>query len=111
MSETGVLTGCIVAGPLALDNAVSIEAAKHKGITNPVAGNAEILLMPFIEAGNMLYKSIVFFAKGKIAGIIVGAKVPIILTSRADSDISKLNSIAIGVLMASQYEEKKGYER
>lgn len=111
MSETGELAGCVVAGPFALDNAVSIEAAKHKGITNPVAGNAEILLMPFIEAGNMLYKSIVFFAKGKIAGIIVGAKVPIILTSRADSDISKLNSIAIGVLMASQYEEKKGYER
>ena len=106
MNETGELKGCIVAGPFALDNAVSAEAAKHKGITNPVAGHADILLMPYIEAGNMLYKSIVFFAKGNIAGIVVGATSPIVLTSRADSDIAKLNSIAIGVLMASNYAEK-----
>ena len=106
MNETGELKGCTVAGPFALDNAVSAEAAKHKGITNPVAGHADILLMPMIEAGNMLYKSIVFFAKGKIAGIVVGAKAPIVLTSRADSDIAKLNSIAIGVLMASKQLEK-----
>jgi phosphate butyryltransferase len=72
MNQSGELTGCVVAGPFALDNAVSIEAAKHKGIDDPVAGNADILLMPSIEAGNMLYKSIVFFAKGKIAGIVVG---------------------------------------
>lgn len=111
MSQAGKLTGCMVAGPLALDNAVSVEAAKHKGISNPVAGNADILLMPFIEAGNMVYKSIVFFAKGKIAGIIVGAKAPIVLTSRADSDVTKLNSIAIGVLMASKNEERKTCER
>ena len=91
MNETGELSGCVVAGPFALDNAVSVEAAKHKGITNPVAGHADILLMPFIEAGNVLYKAIVFFAKGKIAGIVVGAKAPIVLTSRADSDIAKLN--------------------
>ena len=102
MNETGELSGCTVAGPFALDNAVSLEAAKHKGINNPVAGQADILLMPFIEAGNVLYKSIVFFAKGKMAGIIVGAKAPIVLTSRADSEIVKLNSIAIGVLMASK---------
>ncbi|MBP1765568.1 MAG: pta 1 [Firmicutes bacterium] len=108
MNESGELTGCIVAGPFALDNAVSAEAAKHKGISDPVAGHADILLMPFIEAGNMLYKSIVFFARGKIAGIVVGAKAPIVLTSRADSDIAKLNSIAIGVLMASNYAEKRG---
>ena len=106
-NHNGDLTGCIVAGPLALDNAVSAQAAKHKGITNPVAGNADILLMPFIETGNALYKSIVFFAKGNIAGIIVGAKAPIVLTSRADSDSTKLNSIAIGILMASNCEEKK----
>ncbi len=111
MNQAGELTGCLVAGPLAFDNAVSPEAAKHKGITHPVAGNADILLMPFIEAGNVLYKSIVFFARGQIAGIIVGAKAPIVLTSRADSDIAKLNSIAIGVLMASKSEEKKSYER
>ncbi|KYZ77999.1 phosphate butyryltransferase [Anaerosporomusa subterranea] len=104
MNQAGELTGCVVAGPFALDNAVSIEAAKHKGITDPVAGNADILLMPSIEAGNMLYKSIVFFAKGKIAGIVVGAKAPIVLTSRADSDIAKLNSIAIGILLASKNE-------
>ncbi|WP_371380957.1 phosphate butyryltransferase [Sporomusa aerivorans] len=102
MNQAGELTGCVVAGPFALDNAVSTEAAKHKGITNPVAGNADVLLMPFIEAGNVLYKSIVFFARGKIAGIVVGAKAPIVLTSRADSDLTKLNSIAIGVLMASK---------
>lgn len=100
MNEEGTLSGCIVGGPFALDNAVSVEAAKHKGIDHPVAGHADILLMPFIEAGNMLYKSMVFFAKGKNAGIVVGAKAPIVLTSRADSDIAKLNSIAIGVLMA-----------
>ena len=111
MNQAGELTGCLVAGPLALDNAVSPEAAKHKGITQPVAGNADILLMPFIEAGNVLYKSIVFFARGQIAGIIVGSKAPIVLTSRADSDIAKLNSIAIGVLMASKSEEEKSYER
>ncbi|QDR79829.1 phosphate butyryltransferase [Sporomusa termitida] len=100
MNENGELKGCTVAGPLALDNAVSVTAARHKGIVNPVAGQADILLMPFIEAGNMLYKSIVFFARGKIAGIVVGAKAPVVLTSRADSDIAKLNSIAIGILMA-----------
>lgn len=107
MNVAGELTGCIVAGPLALDNAVSLEAAKHKGIKSPVAGHADILVMPFIEAGNILYKSIVFFARGKIAGIVVGAKAPIVLTSRADSDITKLNSIAIGILMASNKEERR----
>lgn len=102
MNNKGLLKGCTVAGPFALDNAISIEAAKHKGMTNPVAGHADILLVPVIEAGNMLYKSMVFFAKAKNAGIIVGAKAPVVLTSRADSDEAKLNSIAIGVLMASK---------
>ncbi len=107
MNQSGLLKGCIVAGPLALDNAVSLEAAKHKGITDPAAGMADILLMPFIEAGNMLYKAVVFFARGKVAGIVVGAKAPIVLTSRADSDTAKLHSMAIGALMASNYEETK----
>jgi phosphate butyryltransferase len=102
MNERGEIKGCVVAGPFALDNAVSVEAAKHKGMTNPVAGHADILMVPTIEAGNMLYKSMVFFAKAKNAGIIVGAKAPVVLTSRADSDEAKLNSIAIGVLMASK---------
>jgi phosphate butyryltransferase len=99
MNVTGELAGCILGGPFALDNAVSVEAAEHKGITHPVAGNAEILMVPAIESGNMLYKSLVFFAKAKNAGILVGAKAPVVLTSRADSDEAKLNSIAIGALM------------
>lgn len=102
MNEAGELTGCTLGGPFALDNAVSVEACRHKGITHPVGGNADILMVPVIEAGNMLYKSMVFFARAKNAGIIVGAKAPVVLTSRADSDEAKLNSIAIGVLMASK---------
>ena len=102
MCNRGEITGCIVGGPFALDNAVSIEAAKHKGITHPVAGQADILLAPDIEAGNILYKSLVFFSKSKNAGVIVGAKAPIILTSRADSEETKLNSVALGVLMSAK---------
>lgn len=102
MCERGELENCIVGGPFALDNAVSIEAANHKGINHPVAGKADILLAPDIEAGNILYKSLVFFSKSKNAGVIVGAKAPVILTSRADNEESKLNSIALGVLMASK---------
>lgn len=102
MNEQGLLKGCVVAGPFALDNAISVEAAKHKGMDHPVAGHADILMVPNIEAGNLLYKSMVFFARAKNAGIIVGAKAPVVLTSRADSDEAKLNSIAIGVLMASK---------
>lgn len=96
------IKGCVVGGPFALDNAVSIEAANHKGINHPVAGKADILLTPDIEAGNILYKSLVFFSKSKNAGVIVGAKAPIILTSRADNEETKLNSIALGVLMAAK---------
>jgi phosphate butyryltransferase len=102
MNERGEITGCIVGGPFALDNAVSIEAARHKGIDHPVAGKADILLAPDIEAGNVLYKSLVFFARSKNAGVIVGAKAPIILTSRADSEETKLNSIALGALIADK---------
>lgn len=102
MNKNGEITDCIVGGPFALDNAVSLEAAKHKGIDHPVAGNADILLAPDIEAGNILYKSMVFFANAKNAGIIVGAKAPVILTSRADSDEAKLYSIALGVLCAAK---------
>ncbi|MBS4538276.1 phosphate butyryltransferase [Clostridium sp. D2Q-11] len=102
MNENGEITGCMVKGPFALDNAVSKEAAKHKGIDHPVAGDADILLMPDIEAGNVLYKALVFLAGAENAGVIVGAKAPVVLTSRADSDAAKLNSIALGVLMASK---------
>ncbi|CEN77374.1 phosphate butyryltransferase [[Clostridium] sordellii] len=102
MCKNGEIKGCIVGGPFALDNAVSEEAAKHKGMDNPIAGKADILLAPDIEAGNILYKLLVFFAESKNAGVIVGAKAPIILTSRADSEETKLNSIALGVLMAAK---------
>ena len=102
MYKANEITGCIVGGPFGLDNAISKEAAKHKGINHAVAGNADILLVPTIESGNVLYKSLVFFAKAQNAGVIVGAKAPIILTSRADSAETKLNSIALSVLMASK---------
>ena len=98
----GEITGCMVGGPFALDNAVSEEAAKHKGMNHPIAGKADVLVVPDIEAGNVLYKSIAFFAKCENAGLIVGAKAPIILTSRADSDKTKLNSIALGVLASEK---------
>lgn len=101
MSERGQIKGVIIDGPLALDNALSIEAARHKGIISPVAGNADILLVPDIEAGNMLYKSITYIAERKIAGIIMGAKKPIILTSRSDSSESKFNSIMLAAIAAN----------
>ncbi len=101
MCEKNEIQQCIVGGPFALDNAISMEAAKHKGITHEVAGDTDILLVPDIEAGNILYKALVFLTEAENAGVIVGAKAPVILTSRADSDKAKLNSIALGVLMAS----------
>lgn len=99
-NKSGELSGCIVGGPFALDNAISKEAAKHKGINDPVAGDADILLMPTIEAGNVLYKSLAFLSNSKNAGILLGASSPIVLTSRADTDEAKLNSIALAVLHA-----------
>ncbi|MDR1774593.1 MAG: phosphate butyryltransferase [Clostridioides sp.] len=102
MCKNGEIKDCVVGGPFALDNAVSEEAAKHKGMVHPVAGKADILICPDIEAGNILYKSISYFAKSKSAGVIVGAKAPVILTSRADNEDTKLNSIALGVLMAAK---------
>ncbi len=100
-NQAGEIGGCTVIGPLALDNAISPEAAKHKGITDPNAGKADILLVPAIEVGNVFYKSMVFMAKAKNAGMIVGAKAPIVLTSRADSDETKLNSIALALKVAA----------
>lgn len=100
MNKSGELSGCLVGGPFALDNAISKEAAKHKGINDPVAGDADIVLMPTIEAGNVLYKSLAFLSNSKNAGILLGASSPIVLTSRADSDEAKLNSIALAVLHA-----------
>jgi len=106
MNERGEIKDCIVGGPLALDNAVSKKAAEIKGIDHPVAGDADILLTGDIEAGNVLYKSMIYFGKAKNAGVIVGAKAPIVLTSRADSDEAKLYSIALGVLCAAEFFDK-----
>lgn len=100
-NKSGEIAGCIIGGPFALDNAVSKEAAIHKGIDSPVAGDADILLMPTIEAGNVLYKSLAFLSNSKNAGILLGAAAPIVLTSRADTDEAKLNSIALAVMHAS----------
>ena len=100
-NQAGEITGCTVIGPLALDNAISEEAAHHKGITDPNAGHADILLVPAIEVGNVFYKSMVFMARAKNAGVIVGAKAPVVLTSRADSDETKLNSIALALKIAA----------
>jgi phosphate butyryltransferase len=102
MNERGEITGCIVGGPFAIDNAVSVEAAELKGISHPVAGHADILVAPNIEGGNILYKTLGFMAFSDSAAVILGAKAPIVLTSRADSDESKLNSIALGVLCAAK---------
>jgi len=100
MSERNQITNCIIDGPLALDNAISKESAMHKGIQSKVAGDADLLLMPNIEAGNVLYKSLSFFADARIAAVILGAKAPIVLTSRSDSEESKLNSIYLAALGA-----------
>ncbi|HNY12487.1 MAG TPA: bifunctional enoyl-CoA hydratase/phosphate acetyltransferase [Candidatus Wallbacteria bacterium] len=100
MSQLKQIKGAIVDGPFAFDNAISKEAAKIKGIESPVAGNADILVAPDIEAGNVLYKSIVHFAKARLAAIIVGARAPIILTSRSDSHESKFLSVALAAAAA-----------
>lgn len=97
MNRRGQITNCVVDGPLALDNAISTIAAEHKGITGSIAGKADILVVPNIEAGNILYKSLVYFANAKVGGVIAGAKAPIVLTSRADSAESKLFSLALAI--------------
>ncbi|WP_370456067.1 phosphate butyryltransferase [Sporosarcina sp. ANT_H38] len=98
MNRRGQILGCIVDGPLALDNAVSEKAAAQKGIIGETAGKADILLVPNIEAGNILYKSLMYFANAKVGAIIQGAKAPIVLTSRTDSAESKLYSLALAIL-------------
>lgn len=98
MNKRGQITGCIVDGPLALDNAISEKAAIQKGISGETAGKADILVVPNIEAGNILYKSLMYFANAKVGAVISGAKAPIVLTSRADSAESKLYSIALAIV-------------
>ena len=100
MADRGQITGGLLDGPLAFDNAVSLEAARQKGIVSEVAGRADILVVPDLEAGNMLAKQLSFLAGADAAGVVVGARVPIILTSRADSARTRLASCAVAVLMA-----------
>lgn len=106
MADRGQITGCLIDGPLAFDNAISVEAARTKGIVSEVAGNADILLVPNVEAGNMLAKQLIFLSGAEAAGIVLGARVPIILTSRADSQRARLLSCAVALLLA--YARSKG---
>ncbi|GAB4403271.1 MAG: phosphate butyryltransferase [Anaerolineales bacterium] len=100
MAQRGQIKGGIVDGPLALDNAISPHAAKVKGIQSDVAGYADILIVPDVDAGNILAKAITYFAKGKMAGVVVGSRSPLIMPSRADPPETKLMSIALGVYLA-----------
>lgn len=101
MSDRGQIRGCVVDGPLALDNALSEEAAKHKKVTGPVAGKADVLLLPNIDAANVMYKTLTYTSNAKNGGLLVGTSAPVILTSRSDSHEVKLNSIALAALVAN----------
>jgi phosphate acetyltransferase len=106
MADRGQITGGVLDGPLALDNAISLEAAKAKGIDSPVAGNADILIVPDVESGNMLYKQMTYLLGVEAAGVVIGAKVPIILTSRAaDKGITRSASCALALLYARKQFE------
>jgi phosphate acetyltransferase len=100
MADRGQITGGVIDGPLAFDNAVSSEAARIKGIDSPVAGEAQILVVPDLEAGNMLAKNLTFLSNADAAGIVLGARVPIILTSRADNVRTRMASCAVAMLLA-----------
>ena len=100
MAERGQITGAIVDGPLAFDNAISSEAARIKKIKSPVAGDPDLLMVPNLEAGNILFKELQYLAGALAAGVVVGAKVPIVLTSRADGELARMASCALGVLIA-----------
>jgi phosphate acetyltransferase len=100
MADRGQITGGILDGPLAFDNAISLQAAQTKKITSPVAGQADILLVPDLEAGNMLAKQLCYLAGAEGAGIVMGTRVPIVLTSRADSVRTRLGSTAVLALVA-----------
>lgn len=99
-NREGIITGCTVGGPFALDNALSLEAARHKGVNWPAAGQAELLLMPQIESANVLYKALTIIGGLCGAGLVLGAKRPVILTSRSDDDTTKFNSICLALYLA-----------
>ncbi len=100
MAQRGQIKGALIDGPLALDNAISPEAAEIKGIKSEVAGYADILIAPDIEAGNILAKTIIYFAKGKMAGVVVGGRCPLVLPSRSDPPETKLISMALGIYLS-----------
>jgi phosphate acetyltransferase len=100
MAERGQIRGGLLDGPLAFDNAISIESARNKGITSPVAGRPDVLLVPNLEAGNMVYKELVYLANAECAGLVLGMQVPIVLTSRSDSVASRVASCALAVLVS-----------
>jgi len=101
MAERGQIRGGVVDGPLALDNAISEASIAIKGINSPIAGQADILIVPSVEAGNLLAKAITYFGHGEMAGVVVGGCAPLVVTSRSDSHTTKLVSIALGVLLAT----------
>ena len=105
MAERGQIEGALLDGPLALDNAINALAAKEKNLTSSVAGDADILVVPNLEAGNMLAKEMTFLGHADAAGIVLGARVPIIFTSRADSVQTRLLSCALAVLMSAAKQE------
>jgi phosphate butyryltransferase len=102
MNQRDQIRNCIIDGPLAFDNAISLESAVHKGIRSDVAGDTDLLIMPDIEVGNVLYKSLVFFAHAGVAAVILGATAPIVLTSRSDSDQAKYFSILLAAAISRQ---------
>jgi len=103
MADRGQIAGGVLDGPLAFDNAVSIAAARTKGIASDVAGQADVLVVPDLESGNMLAKQLMYMGEAASAGIVLGAKVPIVLTSRADSRQSRIASCAIALMLAHRY--------
>jgi phosphate acetyltransferase len=108
MADRGQITGAILDGPLALDNAINLESVAIKKIVSPVAGRANVLVVPDLESGNMLAKSLSFMAGADAAGIVLGARVPIILTSRADSVMTRMASCAVAVMVANARREQAG---
>jgi phosphotransacetylase len=109
MVDRGQITGAIVDGPLAFDNAISSEAARVKNIKSPVAGDPDLLMVPNLEAGNILFKELQYLAGALAAGVVVGAKVPVVLTGRADGEMARMASCALGVLLAKPAPDSEGW--
>jgi phosphate acetyltransferase len=106
MADRGQITGGIIDGPLAFDNAISLDAARTKGIDSPVAGDPDILVVPDLVSGNILAKQLEYLAGAMGSGVVLGARVPIALTSRADGATARLASAALAVLLAHSYRTK-----